>query len=161
MQRYVAFPAFSYVTVVLIVMDATVGDTWRGCWLALYATIQSIGPAILSLWLIVPSRLSPATTSVVVAVAASVVVVQDWTHLVAKRIALGQIVLVYVIGFIDKEHTHPVMHPVRVAASTALGVAACIIALLIPFPRLATNEVYFPKTLQYSLHRVHRRHPSA
>ena len=63
------------------------------------------------------------------------------THLVAKRIALGQIVLIYVIGYINGAETDPVMHPLRVAASTALGVIACVLALLVPLPRLATSEV--------------------
>ncbi|XP_031385507.1 uncharacterized protein LOC116199323 [Punica granatum] len=141
-QRQVALPAFSYVTVVLIVMDATLGDMWRSCWLALYATAQSVGPAILSLWLIGgPARLSKATTSIAVAMAAFVVVLPERTHLVAKRIALGQIVLIYVVGFIDKEHADAIMHPVHVAASTAVGLLACVLALLLPIPRLATNEV--------------------
>ncbi|KAL0393712.1 UNVERIFIED_CONTAM: hypothetical protein Slati_4337400 [Sesamum latifolium] len=72
--RQVAFPAFSYVTVILVVTDATLGDTLRGCWLALYATVQGVCPAILSLWLIGPARLTNSTTAVVVAISAFVVV---------------------------------------------------------------------------------------
>ncbi|XP_054813900.1 uncharacterized protein LOC129314481 [Prosopis cineraria] len=142
-QRTIAFPAFSYVTVILIVNDATLGDTLRGCWLALYATIQSIGPAILSLWLIGPNRLTTGTTSLAVALAAFVVVAlpADWTHLIATRIALGEIVIVYVMAYVHGAHTDPVMHPLRLAASSAIGVLACVVALLIPFPRLACREV--------------------
>lgn len=143
-EHQVALPAFSYVTVVLIMMDATLGDAWRACWLALYATAQSVGPAILSLWLMGgPGQLSKATTSIAVAAAAFVVVLPERTHLVAKRIALGQIVLVYVVGYIDKEHAGTIMHPVHVAASTAVGVLACVLALLLPFPKLATHEVNY------------------
>ncbi|KAJ0238865.1 hypothetical protein HA466_0234110 [Hirschfeldia incana] len=140
--RYVAFPAFSYVTVILIITDATLGDTLRGCWLALYATCQSVAPAIITLRLIGPARLTAGTTALAAALAAFVVVLPNGsTHLVAKRIALGQIVLIYVIGYINGAETEPVMHPLRVAASTALGVIACVLALLIPLPRLATCEV--------------------
>ncbi|KAJ4891219.1 Uncharacterized protein Rs2_30967 [Raphanus sativus] len=140
--RYVAFPAFSYVTVILIITDATLGDTLRGCWLALYATCQSVAPAIITLRLIGPARLTAGTTALAAALAAFVVVLPNGsTHLVAKRIALGQIVLIYVIGYINGAETEPVMHPLRVAASTALGVIACVFALLIPLPRLATCEV--------------------
>ncbi|KAG6387789.1 hypothetical protein SASPL_152983 [Salvia splendens] len=139
--RHVAFPAFSYVTVILIVTDATLGDTLRGCWLALYATALGVFPGILSLWLIGPGRLTAATTSAVVAVSAFVVALPEGTHLVAKRIALGQIVLVYVVAFINGGRTEPVMHPLHLAASTALGVAACVLALLLPFPSLAYWQV--------------------
>lgn len=142
--RHVAFPAFSYVTVILIITDATLGDTLRGCWLAFYATCQSVGPAILTLRLIGPARLSAATTSLAAALAAFVVVLPNSsTHLVAKRIALGQIVLIYVIAYIKGAQTEPLMHPLQVAASTLLGVVACVFALLVPLPRLATCEVPF------------------
>ncbi|KAL5750193.1 hypothetical protein ACOSP7_024796 [Xanthoceras sorbifolium] len=141
LQRQVAFPAFSYVTVILIVTDATLGDTLHGCWLAFYATVQSVGPAILSLWLIGPARFTSSTTALMVALAAYVVALPEGTHLIAKRIALGQIVITYVIGFINGEHTEAVFHPVHVAASTAVGVLACVLALLLPYPRLACREV--------------------
>ncbi|KAM5583724.1 hypothetical protein ABKV19_003546 [Rosa sericea] len=142
LRHQVALPAFSYVTVILIAPDATLGDTLRGFWLALYATIQSVGLAILSLWLIGPARLSSSTTALAVGLAAFVVVLPgEATHLVSKRIALGQIVLVYVIAFIKGGSTDAIMHPVHVAASTAVGVLACVLALLVPFPRLACREV--------------------
>ncbi|KAL5581044.1 hypothetical protein UlMin_013486 [Ulmus minor] len=140
-QNLVAFPAFSYVTVILIVTDARLGDTFRGCWLALYATVQSLGPAMLGLWLIGPTRFSRSITALAVALGAFVVALPESTHLVSKRIALGQIVIVYVIGFINGDHTDPIMHPLRVAASTAVGVLACVLALLLPIPRLAFEEV--------------------
>ena len=144
-QRQVAFPAFSYVTVILVVTDATLGDTLRCCWLALYASlyasVQSIGPAMLSLWLIVPAKLTNGTTALAMALGGLVVVFPESTHLIAKRIALGQIVIVYVVGFINGDQTEPIMHPVHVAASTAVGVLACVLALLLPYPRLACSEV--------------------
>ncbi|GLU02388.1 hypothetical protein SLE2022_196400 [Rubroshorea leprosula] len=140
-QRQVAFPSFSYVTVILIVTDATLGDALHACWLALYATLQSLGPAILSLWLIGPSRLTNGTTALAVALGGLVVALPRSTHLTAKRIALGQIVVVYVTAFINGIQTDPVMHPLHVAASTAVGVVACVLALLVPYPRLACWEV--------------------
>ncbi|KAG6629236.1 hypothetical protein CIPAW_14G070500 [Carya illinoinensis] len=142
LQRQIAFPAFSYVTVILIIVaDATLGDALRGCWLALYATVQSIGPAIFCLWMIGPARLSSLTTALAVALGAFVVALPESTHLVAKRIALGQIVIVYVVAFINGEQTQPVMHPVHLAASTALGVLACVLSSLLPYPRLACYQV--------------------
>ncbi|EEF31018.1 conserved hypothetical protein [Ricinus communis] len=141
LHQQIAFPAFSYVTVILIVTDATFGDTLHGCWLALYATFQSLGPAMLSLWLIGPARFTSGTISLAVALGAFVVALPEGTHLIAKRIALGQIVIVYVIAFINGVHTQPIMHPLHVAASTAVGVLACMLALLLPYPRLACWEV--------------------
>ncbi|KAF7805479.1 fusaric acid resistance-like protein [Senna tora] len=141
-QRLIAFPAFSYATVILIINDATLGDTLRGCWLALYATIQSIGPAILSLWLIGPRRFTTATTALAVALASFVVALPvESTHMIAKRIALGEIVLVYVVAYANGARTEPLMHPLRLAASVAIGVLASVLALLIPFPRLASHQV--------------------
>ncbi|KAK7325000.1 hypothetical protein VNO77_29006 [Canavalia gladiata] len=140
----IAFPALSYVTAILIIInDATLGDTLRGCWLALYATIQSIGPAMLSLWVIGPNRFSKVTVALAVALAAFVVVLPsaESTHLMAKRISLVQIIVVYVIAYANGVHTDPIMHPTRLAASSALGVVACVLALLLPYPRLASYQV--------------------
>ncbi|KAE8732998.1 UDP-XYL synthase 6 isoform 1 [Hibiscus syriacus] len=139
-QNQVAFPAFSYVTVILVVTDATLGDTVHGCWLSLYASMQSLGPAMLSLWLIGPAKLTNGMTALVVALAGMIVVLPESTHMISKRIALGQIVIVYVIGFINGGQAQPIMHPVHVAASTAVGVLACVLALLLPYPRLACFE---------------------
>ncbi|KAK7335764.1 hypothetical protein VNO80_27790 [Phaseolus coccineus] len=140
----ISFPAFSYVTAILIIANhATFGDALRGCCLALYATVQTIGPAMLSLWLLGPGRLSKVGTAVAVAVAAFVVVL-PWpysAHLIAKRLALGQIVLVYVVAYDNGVHTDPLMHPLRLASSTALGVLACLVALLLPYPRLACSQM--------------------
>ncbi|GAB4860180.1 hypothetical protein Ancab_011657 [Ancistrocladus abbreviatus] len=140
-RHQVAFPAFSYVTVILIVTNARLGDTLRGCWLSVYATAQGTCPAIFCLWMIGPTRLTASSTALVVAVSAFFVALPEWTHLIAKRIALGQVVIVYVIGYINGEKTKAVMHPVHVAASTAVGVVACVLALLLPYPQLASMEV--------------------
>ncbi|KAL9322861.1 hypothetical protein ACSQ67_010914 [Phaseolus vulgaris] len=140
----ISFPAFSYVAAILIIANhATLGDALRGCCLALYATVQTMGPAIFSLWLIGPGRLSRLGTAGAVAVAAFVVVL-PWPYsgdLMVKRLALGQIVLVYVVAYDNGVHTDPVMHPLRLGASTALGVLACVLALLLPYPRLACSQM--------------------
>ncbi|KAK7312485.1 hypothetical protein VNO77_36379 [Canavalia gladiata] len=141
-QYFIPFPALSYVAVILIIKDATFGESLRGCWLTLYATIQSIGPSILTLWLIGPSHFSKVTIALAVALAGFVVALPaESTHLTAKRIALVQIVVVYVIGYINGVHTDPLMHPLRVATSTAVGPLACVLALLFPYPRLACRQV--------------------
>ncbi|CAI9108059.1 OLC1v1007574C1 [Oldenlandia corymbosa var. corymbosa] len=141
LKNQVTLPAFSYVTVILIITDATLGDTFRGCWHALHASLFGICPAILTLWLIGPAQLTASITAIAVAASAFVVVVQENSHLIAKRIALGQIVLVYVLAFINGPKADPIMHPVHVLASTFVGVAACVLALLLPYPSLATSEV--------------------
>ncbi|GMH07419.1 hypothetical protein Nepgr_009259 [Nepenthes gracilis] len=141
LRRLIIFPAFSYVNVILIITNATLGDAVRGCWHALCATVQSVCPAIFCLWMIGPNRLAASSTALLVAVCSFFVVLPEWSHLVAKRIALGQVVLVYVIGYINGGGTNAVMHPVHVAASTAAGALACVLALLLPYPRLACREV--------------------
>ncbi|XP_073047648.1 uncharacterized protein [Primulina eburnea] len=139
--QQVAFPAFSYATVIIIVTDASLGDTLRSCWLAFYGTVLGVCPAVLSLSLIGPTKLNTGTTAAVVAISAFVVALPENTHLISKRIALGQIVIVYVIAYIKGTETEVIMHPVRVAASTAIGVVACVLALLFPVPGLAFFEV--------------------
>ncbi|XP_071741045.1 uncharacterized protein [Rutidosis leptorrhynchoides] len=142
LRRQVAFPAFSYVTVILIITGASLGDTIRGCWAAICATFLTVIPAIIGLWVIGPEKLTTAVTSVLVGMAAFVVTLPDnRTCLVSKRIALGQIVIIYVVAYDMGGNTDPVMHPVHVAASTAIGVVACVLALLLPFPGLATCQV--------------------
>lgn len=140
-RNQITLPAFSYVTVIIIIIDATLGDTFRGCWYALYATVQGVCPAIFCLWLLGPARLTTLVTSVLVGGSAFVVVLPQNTHVIAKRIALGQIVLVYVLGYINGVNTEPIMHPIHVATSTAIGVFACVLALLFPVPNLACVEV--------------------
>lgn len=89
--------------------------------------------------------MTTALTAVVVGMAAFVVMLPDHkTHLVSKRIALGQIVIIYVVAYDKGGETDPVMHPVHVAASTAIGVLACVLALLLPYPGLATCQVIKP-----------------
>ncbi|XP_027083782.2 uncharacterized protein [Coffea arabica] len=140
-KHQIAFPAFSYVTAILLVTDATVEDTFRGCWHALYASVFGVCPAILSLWLMGPAQLTICTTPVAVALSAFVVVLPENSHLISKRIALGQIVVVYVLAFINGPKTDPILHPIHVLASTAIGAVACVLASLLPYPSLACYEV--------------------
>ncbi|XP_057470570.1 uncharacterized protein LOC130759461 [Actinidia eriantha] len=140
-KTQLTFPAFSYVTTILIVSDATLGDTLRGCWHSALATTQVVPPSMLVLWLIGPACFSASTAAVAVAATAFAVAVPEGTHLMAKRIAFGQIVIVYVGAVIHGENTGVIMHPMHVAASTALGALASVLALLLPYPRLAHFEV--------------------
>lgn len=136
-----AFPAFSYVTTILILSDATLGDTLRGCWHALYATIQIMIPSILCLWSVGPDRFTADVAAVVVTLMSFVVALPESTPLMAKRIAFGQIVIVCVGTVVHGAKTGIVMHPIHVASSTALGALASVVAMLLPYPRLAYHEV--------------------
>nr|GMD64461.1 uncharacterized protein LOC109193187 [Ipomoea batatas] len=141
LKRQIAFPAFSYFNVIVIMTDTTLGDALRGCCYAIYATCLGACPAILSLWLIGPANLTVGTAAGAVAITAFIVVLPENTHVIAKRIALGQTVLAYTIAYVNGAQTEPIMHPLRVATSTAIGVAACVLALLFPYPSLACSEV--------------------
>ncbi|KAJ4979952.1 hypothetical protein NE237_010732 [Protea cynaroides] len=121
--------------------DATLGDAIRGCCDALYATVQGVLPALLSLWVIGPARFSRGTTALAVALSAFVVALPMSTHLVCRKIALGQIVIVYVVAFIHGPHMEVIEYPVHVIASTAVGALASVLALLFPYPLLAVYEV--------------------
>ncbi|KAL9398666.1 hypothetical protein Peur_007627 [Populus x canadensis] len=137
LRHFLAYPAFSYVTAILIVSDATLGDTLRGCWHALYATIQVMIPCILTFQVIGPARFSNGLAAVAVAITTFMVALPESTPLMAKRIAFGQAVIVYVGAAIHGAEEGVVTHPIHVASSTALGALASVLAMLIPYPWLA------------------------
>ncbi|GLT92523.1 hypothetical protein SLE2022_103570 [Rubroshorea leprosula] len=140
-RHLLAFPTFSYVTTILIVSDATLGDALRGCWQALYASIQVLLPSMLILKVIGPAKFTPELAAVAAAVTAFLVALPVFTPLMTKQLAFGQTVIVYVGVVINGAETSVVMHPIHVALSTALGALAAVLAMLLPYPHLALSEV--------------------
>ncbi|KAF7143496.1 hypothetical protein RHSIM_Rhsim05G0190000 [Rhododendron simsii] len=140
LRTQLQFPAFAYVTAILIVSDATLGDSVKGCWHALLATAQVLPVSVVSLWVIGPEHFSEGVAAAAVAAGAFMVAVPEWSHLMTKRIAFGQIVIVYVGAVVYGKEAGDVMHPIHVAASTALGALASVLAMLLPYPRLAYAE---------------------
>lgn len=98
-------------------------------------------PSILCLWLVGPERFTAGPAAVVVTLMSFVVALPQSTPLTAKRIAFGQIVIVCVGTVVHGAKTGIVMHPIHVASSTALGALASVVAMLVPYPRLAYYEV--------------------
>ncbi|XP_030542517.1 uncharacterized protein LOC115749720 [Rhodamnia argentea] len=141
-RKFLAYPAFSYVTTILIVSDATVGDALRGVWNAFYATTQVMLFSVLSLWLAGPARFAThGVAAAAVSLGAFLVALPESTHLMSKRIAFGQMVIIFVGAAIGGANTGVVTHPVHVASSTALGALASVLALLFPYPWLACSEI--------------------
>ena len=94
-----------------------------------------------SLWLVGPARFTNSLAAVGVAFCTFVVALPESTHLMSKRIAFGQIVIVYVGVVIHGAQTGTIKHLIHVASSTALGVVASVLAMFFPYPRLSYNEV--------------------
>ncbi|KAJ1273644.1 hypothetical protein BS78_05G000500 [Paspalum vaginatum] len=145
LRRHITFPAFSYVVTVIIVTDATLGTALRGAVSALHATLMGAAPSVVALWLAhrTGAAESVLATSAVVALTAFAVALPESVGPVAKRIALGQTIIVYVAMFRRGDHpsrAFALLHPANVVACTALGVAAALLAVLLPWPRLATRE---------------------
>jgi len=141
-RRHLKFPAFSYMTAVLIVGEATLGDAVKGAACALYGTALGLIPAILTLHMMqFKNNITATTISVAVAISSFAVAIFDSTALITKRIALGQIVIVYVTAFKEAGQATPVLNPVPVAASTAVGAVSSVLALVLPYPRLAYCQV--------------------
>ncbi|EOY07561.1 Uncharacterized protein TCM_021963 [Theobroma cacao] len=143
-RRFLTFPAFSYVTTILIVSDTTLGDALRGCWHVLYASIQVLLPSMLSLWLIGPARFSHGLAAMAVALSSFAIALPDSTHLMAKRIAFGQTLIVYVDAVIQGAETGVLMHPIHVASNSALGAwllfwQCCFHTLTYPTSRQVAN----------------------
>ncbi|CAM0950606.1 unnamed protein product [Alopecurus aequalis] len=146
LKRHLTFPAFSYVVTVIIVTDATVGTALRAASSALHATVMGAVPSVMALWLAHRMGVgeSVLATSAVVALSTFAVALPESPGPVAKRIALGQIIIIYVAKFRRGEHpSHELVleHPANVVLCTALGVVAALLAVLLPFPRFATREV--------------------
>ncbi|KAK7336962.1 hypothetical protein VNO77_17516 [Canavalia gladiata] len=141
LRRYLEFPSYTYSTTVLIVSDATLGDTLRGCWHVFCASIHVMIFSILSLEVIGPHNFTNLVAALAMAAGAFVVALPESTHLVPKQIAFGMLVNVYVSTVIDGGQTGVFMHPIHVVCSTALGALASLLALLFPYPRLAYYEI--------------------
>ncbi|CAN6357312.1 unnamed protein product [Urochloa humidicola] len=141
-RRHITFPAFSYVVTVIIVTDATLGTALRGAVSAVHGTLMGATPSVLALWLAhrTGATQSVLATSAVVALTAFVIALPESVGPVAKRITLGQIIIIYVARFQQGERFAPLVHPWNVVACTALGVVAALLAVLLPWPRLATRE---------------------
>ncbi|CAN6472299.1 unnamed protein product [Victoria cruziana] len=136
------FQPFAYLTATLIIGEACLGEAMQGAALALYGIVQGACPAFLILWMMGPSSLSACTVTLVVTVSGFVVSLPKSTHIVAKRVALGQIVIVYVADFMHRRRgTDASVYPLHAALSTAVGAGASILALLLPVPRLACHKI--------------------
>ncbi|KAG9444960.1 hypothetical protein H6P81_016300 [Aristolochia fimbriata] len=141
LRRHLALPALSYVTAVLIVTDATLGDAMHGALCTLLGTLQGVAPSAVVLWAVGPARFNITTATAAVALSAFAVALPESTHVVAKRVALLQIVVVYVMTFMHGAATDPVMHPLRVGVSSGVGALAALAAVFLPYPRLAYLQV--------------------
>ncbi|MCD7447022.1 hypothetical protein HAX54_021655 [Datura stramonium] len=143
-KKSAAFPAFSYVTATLVTSDSTLGDTLSGCWHAILATVQTMPLSMLGVWIAAngSNNLSPVASALALALASLLVALVECTNNIrCKKIAFGQLVLVFADAVIRGVHTSAVVHPLRVACSTALGIVASLLALSLPYPRLAYLEV--------------------
>ncbi|XP_038882782.1 uncharacterized protein LOC120073933 isoform X2 [Benincasa hispida] len=143
-RRLLAFSAFSYVTTISIVLSdaVSVGDAVRGVWHVMWAVVSVVVLSVPCLWLIGPGRFTgAASAALAVIVSAFVVALPERTHLLTKRIAFGQLVIVYVGTVIHGGQISFVMHPIRVASSTAAGALAAVAAMMLPFPRLAFFQI--------------------
>ncbi|KAM7263189.1 hypothetical protein ACFE04_000872 [Oxalis oulophora] len=141
LQQLVAFPAFSYATAILIVSDVTLGDTLKGFWQVIYATIQVMIPSMFTLWVVRPERFNESLAAVAVATTSFAMALPGSTSLLAKRIGFGQCVIVYVGVVIEGKQIGVFKHPLTIACSTLLGATASVLAMLFPFPRLAYWQV--------------------
>ncbi|XP_068644668.1 uncharacterized protein [Aristolochia californica] len=141
LSRQLAFPALSYVTTILICADATFGEALYGTVCALYGSLQGVVPAVVVLWAVGPARFTITVSTVAIALSAFLVALPESTHVIVKRVALLQIVVVYVTTFMHGTGTDPVMHPLRVGVSSGVGAIAAVAAVLLPYPHLGYLEV--------------------
>ncbi|KAG9142592.1 hypothetical protein Leryth_011680 [Lithospermum erythrorhizon] len=124
----VKFHSFAYLTAVLIVSDARLGDSIRSLWHAFLATAMVVPLSMLCLWLIqiTNKECSAGIVSLVVAINTFLIALPESTHLMSKRIAFGQIVVVYVNVMNYGVLSSALLHPFHVALSTSLGAIASV-----------------------------------
>ncbi|KAK1351600.1 hypothetical protein POM88_054172 [Heracleum sosnowskyi] len=84
---------------------------------------------------------APASAAMAVMVMAFLIALPESTYILSKRIAFGQVVILYVGVVVYGDAAGAAIHPLHVASSTALGALASIIVALLPFPRLASSGV--------------------
>ncbi|KAK6778586.1 hypothetical protein RDI58_025304 [Solanum bulbocastanum] len=144
LKKFATFPAFAYVTATLVTSESTLGDTLSGCWDAILAMVQTMPLSMLGVWVATANgrnRLSPIASSLALGVTSLLVAIVECTHIRCKKIAFGQLVLVFADGVIRGVHTSVFVHPLRVACSTVLGIVASLLAFSLPYPKLAYFEV--------------------
>ncbi|CAN8259955.1 unnamed protein product [Cochlearia groenlandica] len=145
-RNFTTFPAFSYLTTILIWLsdaEPTYGEVLKCCLDVSYATFQTVAIVLVSVLVVGQTLLgNELVAPVAVAVASFIVAFPVSTSLLTKRIAFGQIVVIYVTFVVfNGEVAHVFMLPFHVAASTALGAVASLLAVLLPFPRLAHSQM--------------------
>nr|XP_043635540.1 uncharacterized protein LOC122606746 [Erigeron canadensis] len=140
-RNQIQYPSVAYVTAILIVSDATLGTTLRGSWQAFCATVLVVPSTILCLWMVGPDRFTEVGAAIAVTISAFLVAVPEYLPILTKRIGFAQLVIIYVGAVVRGPDAGPVTHPVHIAACTALGASASVLALILPYPRLAVTEV--------------------
>ncbi|KAK1436965.1 hypothetical protein QVD17_02749 [Tagetes erecta] len=140
-RHQIQYPSVAYVTAILIVSDATLGTTLRGSWHALCATMLVVPSTVVCLLLVDPSRFTEVGAAFAVTFSAFVVALPEGLTILTKRIAFVQLVIIYVGVVVRGRHAGPVTHPIHIAACTALGAVGSVLALILPYPRLAIMEV--------------------
>ncbi|KAL8225039.1 hypothetical protein R6Q57_017597 [Mikania cordata] len=140
-RHQIQYPSVAYVTAILIVSDATLGTTLRGSWHALCATLLVVPSSILCLWVVGTSRFTEVGATFAVGLSAFVVALPECLPILTKRIAFAQLVIIYVGVVVRGREAGSVSHPVHIAACTALGASGSVLALILPYPRLALTEV--------------------
>ncbi|OIT19641.1 hypothetical protein A4A49_54969 [Nicotiana attenuata] len=91
LRKLAAFPAFSYVTAILITSDSTLGDTLSGSWHAILATVHTMPLSMLGVWIAAngSDRLSPVASALALALTSLLVALLECTHFSAKRLLWG------------------------------------------------------------------------
>uniref|UniRef100_M1DGC7 P-type trefoil n=1 Tax=Solanum tuberosum TaxID=4113 RepID=M1DGC7_SOLTU len=136
LKKFATFPAFAYVTATLVTSESTLGDTLSGCWDAILAMVQTMPLSMLGVWIATTNgrnRLSPIASSLALGVTSLLVAIVECTHIRCKKIAFGQLVLVFADGVIRGVHTSVFVHPLHVACSTVLGIVVSLLAFSLPY----------------------------
>lgn len=140
-SQWVTFPVFSYVMAVSVVGESTFGKAFQDTLGVLKGAIQGAAMPMLVMQIISPKRISLEVAITLIAMSSFIITYPQKMHIMAKRVALAHSGIIYITAVVQREDMDKVYFPLKLAATTIVGAVCGLIALVLPFPRLAMFHV--------------------
>lgn len=154
---WVTFPVFCYVIAVTVVGEATFGKALEDAAGVIRGTIQGIGMTILVMQLLSPEKISIGVAVACISVSSFIITYPRNAHLLSKRVALAHSGIIYITAVVQKEKMDEILFPLKLAGTTVMGAVCAVVALSVPFPRLAVFQVHSQSKLSARIASQHLR----
>lgn len=138
LSRMLAFTTYAP-TIAISACDATLGRVMSNIWaimqVALFVMIVTM--IAFQIW---PLPMPRAHMLAFIFFSSFLVTVSKRVNMTGKKVGLAQICMTFIAANLDP-HLDVVMMPLRFMASIFVGATAALLALIFPYPQLATMEV--------------------